>query len=715
MKLPILSRHVVLSGLTSATVMFAAFAEAATPQIQTKPSDWAAKYRVVGADSGSRFPGPWDPARVTYLEEIMDACGPSDPSRIIAVIGCAQSAKSEAGLNAVGRIIHEDPKGILIVLPTFTEALKYSEIKLDPMISSSPELTRRVYARHGTKRSTQMRRRFRDGFLQMASGGATSNLQMITVGFIILEEVAEYDEDEGERGDPVTQAIARGTTYGEDLKVYIPSTPGKAGSCRVTKFYNDGDQRRWAWECPHCEDWFIPRFSHLVQTGEGSSARVELAPPCCGALIGHALKRSMNAGGCWIPTFDSENPDNPTPACAPDPRDPSDTRIKDVIPAADIAAARARDTEGRDKSFHIWQGMSPFSTWKLIFAAYLDAKDDPAKMIAFTQQVLGEAYDAELDTPDDEKLFAMAGGAPRAKTSPVRRGMVPNWAAFTTTAADLQGNRFEWASYAWGPGPRGACIDHGIIQQPPMQPGGWTELRRTFAQEFDSVHLRPQIARRMGIDTGGQDTDKAYRFIVGNPDVIGIKGMTGPTARFEPLWQPSRKGGKLKNAAGQTIQRVPLTLLNTHLLKRMVYQGLTNSLSAFDHDDIGPGLHLFFHDEIDREFTKQLTAEHLVADPIRNHEAFVRVNGRANEQLDLAVYNLVLAIHFGLVRMSPQDWEDLFLREAVDPVLADLTPLELFARESEAVQPLPRQSDKSGNTTPNWLQRMIAANREAGS
>jgi len=723
MRLLTLPRRRILSGLVCASVLVASFAEAAIPQTQSTVSDWAGTTRVMTSESGTRFPGPWDPHRVPYLNDIMDACGPQDPSQIVAIPGSAQSGKSEVALNAIGRIIEESPMGILAVLPTHNEASKWAELKLEPMIAATPQLARRVYSRHGEKRSSQTRKKFRDGFLQVASANATANLQMITVGFILCEEISEWDlpDPDDDRGDAFDQAQARGTTYGEALKTVIPSTPGRIGSCRVTDHYNAGDQRRWAWECPHCADWFIPHFSQLTRTGSGTTARVDLAPPCCGALIGHSHKRAMNARGRWVPTFVSANPDNPAPASAPDKKDTpdqggDDTRIKGVIPADQIDAATSRDCEGRDKSFHVHQLISPFSTWDIIHRKYRQAKGNPAKMIAFTQQILGEAYDAEMDTPDDEKLLAMAGGAPNIKTSPVRRTIVPNWAGFLTSAADLQGDRFEWATYAWGPGPRTACIDHGIIDKDPMQPAGWRDLRAVFAREYGSAHLRPQTARRFGTDTGGQDTQYAYRFILGNPDVIGIKGMTGPKARFEPPLQKSRKGGRLKRD-GQTTMRVPLTLLNTHLLKKSIYVGLANALLAYDNGDVGEGFHLFLHDEVDSEFTRQLTAESLIVDKVRDHEQWVRNGAQANEQLDLAVYNLAMAIDFGLFRMTSDDWETLFLREALDSAAADLTPLERLARdESTAPAPLPRQSDKDagdGRKMPDWMKKQIAMNKGA--
>ena len=701
-----------LAGLTCGlAVVFASVAQAIVPPPQRDVEQFAREVRVVAAESGSKHPGRWDPDRVPYIAEIMRAVSPSHPSRITTVLGCAQSAKSEVGVNLCLHTISDAPRSILVLLPTHEEAVKWGEIKFTPNVKATPELRALVYRQRDGAKVKQKRIPFRGGFMQIASANNANSLQMITVGVILFEEMGQYEDEAGNRGDPVEQALARGTVYGEDLKVLIATTPGELGKCRGTQNFALGDQRRWAWECPHCDDWFISRFSHLVEDRrDDGSSRIALAPPCCGALIGQEHVRGMNAGGRWVPTFVSADPSNPAPGARPDRKDASDTRVEDVIRADHIDAACARDTEGRDCSFHIWQGMSPFGSWSLIWESYQKAKSDPTKLKAFYQQVLGEAYDEAVDTPDFDKLLDMAGGAPRAKSSPVRRGVVPNWAGLVTMAADLQGDRFEWAAYAWGPGPRGALIDHGIIDHPPMQPQGWRELTRTFSTEFGSNHLRPQISARSGVDTGGHDTQDAYRFVAGNPDVLGLKGKTGSNAARGPLIEQSRRGGKLRTAMGGT-RRVPLTLLNTHVLKKAVYQGLQNALRAFDQGEIGPGLHLFLHEEVDLEVCRQLTAEALIKDAKRGTERWDRINGRANEQLDLVVYNYAMAISLGMLRWSADDWAGIFHREAIDPVAATLGPLEALMRQA-VTEALPEQdltvARQPGRTAhvPDWLRAM---------
>lgn len=680
------------------SVVLLSFAQNAAPPKQRTIAEWAEQERVVSADSGSRFPGPWSNERAPYGVEIMEACSPSDPSIIIAIRGSAQSAKSEFAMNAIGHTIQDAPKGILAVLPSGDEASKYSELKLDPMFKASPALARCVYKTSSANRGKISRKPFRNGFIQITTAGSDKGLQMLTVGLAVTEELGSWPEkspgDKGDRGDPFEQTQARGTTYGEDFKLIAPSTTGIKGKCRITALFEDGDQRFFYWQCPECGDHFNFKFEHMVE----SEGRACLAAPCCGSIIGHHHKTGMNRNPRqWIPTFKSENPENPAPG--------------DVIKAEDWDKFRNRDCEGRDKSFHIWQGISPFSTWKIIMEKYKAAKNDPRKMTVFYQQVLGLPYESAVDVPSHEKLMKIRGGAPNPKTSPVRRGIIPPWAGFVTMACDLQGNRGEWSTTAWGPGHISAVIDHGIIQIDPLLNEFWRELRRVFSTEWPSAHLRPQIARKMGIDTAGNQTQKAYNFVSANPDVIGIKSMTGPRARFEPIMQWSRKGGKMK--VGARTVRIPLLHPNSHLIKKIIYKGLDNALLSVEAAEVIPGYNLFFHEEVSSEWCRQITAEYLLVDPLRDLEKWERISeARANEQLDLAVYNYLMALQFGIDRMTDEDWQNLFTREMVDASKIDMGPLELLMAETE-IAPIPRPAAQEGKI-PGWLQRMNSHNEKAG-
>lgn len=710
-----------LAGLAlAAPLIFSALAEAAIPPTVRSVSQWCADEMIIPLETGTPFPGPFDPSFLPFLNEVMDACGPSDPTPSITVLAGAQSAKSMIGIATLTHRMATSPVGIAVILPTHGEAEKFSEIKLQPIIEASPALARLVFSGHGANGSKIMRKRFRGGFLQFASATNSRNLQTYTFGLAINEEVAEWPRSTGDRGDPHSQVRARGKAFGTKFKEVNLSTPAKSGSCKQTELFIEGSQHYLFWQCTHCDDWYHLRFEHL----ERYQGRAVAIAPCCGTVTEHRHKKQMAQTARFIPLYPSDNEANPTPLAKTD--DGKD--IDWVIRNKDIDAAHRRPLEGRNKSFRYWQAMVPLpnQNWVSILDEYDAAQGHPEKLATFSQQTLGEAFELATKRPQWKKLLEAKGGAPRARTAPILRGRIPNWAGFVTMSADLQGNRGEWAAYAHGPGGISACIDHGVIPIEPLQDAFWMALRREFATEWHSDHMRPQIAIRFGVDTGGKNTQEAYRFIRANPDVHGIQGMKGSRARFNSPWQ-IKAAGRLKLESGRIAEeRVALTQINTHLYKGIWYQALNNALIAHAENELVEGRHVFFHPETNEDFFKQATAEYLYQDIAKDIEKWVDVQpGAPNEQLDLGVYALCLADIAQLNRMTRAEWQAHFQREAIDPKTVNMGPLEsLMSADKSIAERLPRHGSnapqsKQGSqdktnakqstaaNAPNWLTKGI--------
>src|SRR5690242_19212083 len=87
------------------SVLAAAFAQGVTPPPPVTVSSWAARHRVVAAESGSPFPGRWSNDVAPYLVEVMDCLSLSHPAREIPFKKAAQIAGSEAGINLIGTVI----------------------------------------------------------------------------------------------------------------------------------------------------------------------------------------------------------------------------------------------------------------------------------------------------------------------------------------------------------------------------------------------------------------------------------------------------------------------------------------------------------------------------------------------------------------------------------------------------------------------------------
>jgi tRNA pseudouridine38-40 synthase len=69
--------------------------------------------------------------------------------------------------------------------------------------------------------------------------------------------------------------------------------------------WEEGTRERWAWRCPDCSDWTIPRRELLSYPEDGEfadiRARARIACEHCGALLGDDAKRALNATGRYLP------------------------------------------------------------------------------------------------------------------------------------------------------------------------------------------------------------------------------------------------------------------------------------------------------------------------------------------------------------------------------------------------------------------------------
>ena len=95
-------------------------------------SEWADKYRVLGAKSNAE-PGKWRTARTPYLRGIMDAWSDRDVERI-TFVKPTQVGGTETILNAMGRAIDQDPAPLMVVYPTIDLAETTSDNRIRPMI-----------------------------------------------------------------------------------------------------------------------------------------------------------------------------------------------------------------------------------------------------------------------------------------------------------------------------------------------------------------------------------------------------------------------------------------------------------------------------------------------------------------------------------------------------------------------------------------------------
>lgn len=649
--------------------------------------DWAEKHRVVGRESGSPFPGRWRTELVPYLREVMEVLDLAHPSTEVVAKKCNQVAFTEAGVNLIGSVIHQDPSPILVLLPSIDEVGKYVKVKTQPTIDETPvlaEVVRPQKSRDG-EASTLGMLRFAGGYAIIDTASSSKPFQMVSYRVVVLEEVSEYPFDVGGRGDPVDLAYSRTRAWRETrgAKLFYNSTPGIDGACRISAKYELSDQRRIYVPCPHCRAHQVLRWENL---------RFEAVPPhaahfvClaadCGGVIEHHHKAGMLAAHAWIKTYpgDDANP-------APPP----------VFPAKQLGRWRARGSNGREPGFALWQAYSPFATWDGIAKDWHDAKrGGPEKMKVFVQQTLGEPWKEKGEAPDAEKLFE------RRLAFPSRR--VPVGAHVLTGFADVQGDRLQWGVYAWGPGtpsvPTGWRIDGGTIAGDPEGDDVWTRLEAVIARRYLDHRGASWPIQAFGIDTGYL-SNRVYLFARRKPGVFACDGRGGGATGFNlpPIGQPTKVDISWK---GKRISRGCLLWpIGTWSMKSAHYAALRRTIEGLTADGQPRAGSLLINEEMDLGGCKQLTAESLKTTTRNGRPHMEWVRHGANEELDIAVGARALAYHLGVDRLTAEEWTRIAAQRGAAPVEGmTLFDAPISTRPTATVSEPPSAADPGERRSP---------------
>lgn len=646
----------------AAAIVAAQLAAALRPAEVITVARWAATAPRVVPDTSPQ-PGDWDPSWAPHLDEIMECLSPSDPCRQVTFKKSAQVGGSECGVNLFGFTVDQAPAPMLIVLPTTDEVKKYEAIKLQPTIDATPRLKAKVREQKSRdkKGSKTAFKKFPGGFCQLAGANASSGLQMISVKILILEEVSEYPADAGGRGDPIDQALARTKVYVEVRKVFFVSTPGVKGSCRITKEYEAGDQRRRYVPCPHCGTYQVLRWANFRHEKRAPFKAHFVCASGNGCVIEASAKRDMMARGVWIKTY-------------PDGAEPGD-----CIEPADLERYRARPSNGREPSFEIWQAYSLWVPWDDTAREYVESVGDPKKERVFCQQTLGDPWEASGEAPDHLRIFA--------RREPYKLGVLPFGALFVTGGVDVQKGRLEYAMRAWGVGKTSWLVDKGVIEGDTAAVATWRQLVPVLDRKYRAADGRMWPIEMTAIDSG-YNTQTVYAFVRarGGLDgrVMAVKGMPG---HMHPaLGTPTRQD--VDSEGRRVPEGVLLWPVGTWTLKSDFYTQLRLTILGPDADGaFPPGYVHLPSDMVDESWCRQLTAEYLVTRQhgTRTITEWVKARDIPNEGLDtFGVYAAAAAVQLGVDRLTPEDWAALARdRGMAEPALQrDLFAAELVPADS---------------------------------
>lgn len=648
-----------------------ALAQAVAPPADLTIQEWSEGRVVIPAEANTARPGPlrWD--GFEYCLEPLERLSYFDGASKITIMAAAQTGKSNIGVVWFAWTVCQAPRPMGLAVPSGGKASSFNSKKLQPVIDKTPELSARVVppSSRDERASTTRQKNYPGGSLTIFSAGSVNDLQSESFGAVWITESPNFAADIGGRGSPITQVRSRMDGWeAVGTKELHESTPGEEGQCPVSADFEAGDQRRWHMPCADCGAWSHWLWEDFIVPDDPNDAPY-IANPCCGGVVEEPQLPALKRQGLYVPTFASRDPANPAP-----PR---------AIAANDLPRFLARPLEGRQPSYHFWQILSPLKTWRGLAKDWRDAKGKPSEEATFRQQKLGLPTAPAAKAPDHSILVA----AVQRLSHP--RSQVPSGTCYLTGAADIQGDRIEWAVYAHGPAFM-ARIDRGVIEKDPLELDAWRDLAEVCGRRWEGPATRPLGLDVFGVDSGGVEgvTPRVYEFTRGRANVYAIKGARGDLGLNNNL--PTEfKRHKGKDTRERTIT-VELLLVDGYMVKRFVTLGLGAFVKGAELEPpaILPSAILFEDDASEEDF-KQLTAEVFrrpVGAKVGQRGEWARVEGRANEQLDLAVYAWALAYQKRLHTWDQPRWEQEFARRARQ---SDQPPPELLPLEAKWSEPEP--------------------------
>ncbi len=437
-------------------------------------SQWAEKNRMLTRKSSSAD-GPWSNEKTPYLVGIMDELNNYGTEEVIFVKP-AQIGGTEALLNCLGWVIHEDPAPTMLVYPSDDLGESIQKNRIMPMVRACPELMKRFHPAESNLSELQF-----DGMYCVITGSnSPSQLASRPIRYLFMDEVDKFTGATKKEADPVSLARERTKTF-RNRKIFLASTPTvKTG--HIWKAMESADEiRHYFVPCPHCGKYIEFKFSQIKfpssDEGLSDADRAEFAVyNCqeCNGIITDRHKPDMLSAGEWRTVS-------------------KDTRFP------------------RKVAFWINTIYSPFVRFSQVAAEFLGTRHDPERFQNFTNSWLAEPW-------EDTKLKTNADTVMERQTD-LPEFVVPEWAKMLTAGVDVQETSVYYTIRAWGNYLTSQCITHGQVYS-------FSELERAMNLQYAKQNGEQMVVSLALVDSG-DNTDVVYGFCADNSEwAIPSKGSS---------------------------------------------------------------------------------------------------------------------------------------------------------------------------------------------
>lgn len=469
--------------------------------------------------------------------------------------------------------------------------------RLRGLFEQSTSLQSKIVGGIDGKRQKSTLKRVNGTTLRLAHAGSSTALKSDPASLALVDEYDEMLKNVKEQGDPLGLVEARGDTYA-DFVAGITSTPsvgmieteidGASGlefwkavdpediddlKSPIWRLWQEGTRHHWCWPCPHCGEYFVPRFSCLQwpKTATPLQARGDAFVRCgrsdCGGVIEERHKTQMNAKGRYVAPGQTVDRDGNVTGEAP---------------------------ETSTLSFWVSGLASPFVTFGARAETYLRAlrSNESSKVQTAINSQFGELYvDGSGDVPPWEQILERKQGyAP---------GTVPDGVRYITCGIDVQKDRVIYVVRGWGAFATSWLIKHGELHGNTAETEIWEQL-----SDFLQTPIDGSMIKLAYVDSGfrpgkkeGVPVNRVYEFCRKHRRfVFPTKGSSHILLR--PLVAAKIEVSRQGSAAKYGLE---LIRLDTDHWKSFVHERL-----RWPHDQQGAW---FLHNKVDENYCRQLVSE----------------------------------------------------------------------------------------------------------
>ncbi|XPV77943.1 MAG: phage terminase large subunit family protein [Desulfovibrio sp.] len=550
--------------------------EALKPPLKLSISEWADKFRIIGA--ANAHPGPWRTDLVPYQREPME-CMCDDVTSIISLMWAAQVGKTEIENNAIGYFIAHDPQSIMVMHPTETDLKTWEATKLQPMFDDTPEVGGVVAKPRGREGvNNQNMKSFPGGFLLFSWSGSPNTMRGRSAPKIICDEIDGYSMNN--EGDPVNLIWQRAATFGSQRKRIESSTPTIKKYSRIENSFEAGDKRRYFVPCPHCDGMQTLKWPNVKwdRDADGGHLPETAHYICefCGAVITDKDKPAMLRAGEW----------------------------------------RAEKPFRGHASFHLNELYSPFRRFQDIAESFLE-KRASNDMQSFVNVSLAETWEEKGETVDSTGLM---------ERREEYAAEVPAKGIVVVMGVDTQQDRLECEVVAFGHGEESWSVDYQVFYGDPDKPEVWEALDDYRGKRWQHESGVKLSLLATCIDSGGSNTQAVYAYCKKRKleRVFAIKGKGGDGIPI--VGSPTKR--KIGKRSGRAVDlfSIGVDQAKTLIYKRLAQKGSGSGCCHFPmHYDDG--------------YFNMLTAEKCITRYVKGFpkREWVKIRPR-NEALDCRVY-----------------------------------------------------------------------------